>query len=882
MGPGAIARGSPAWETEFVTTSGSRDGQVRGQHGSNRPPALRPRRLVGRDCEIVEVSERIALAPLTTVTGPGGVGKTALALAVADAVAAQFPGGVFVVWLAPLRSEEHIAGEVAAQVGMPRSGGQPYEDSLTQWLADRDVLLLLDNCEHVISAVADLVEGLTSRLPRLRVLATSREPLWTLDELSYRLAPLAVVDRDATPAEIDASPAVRLFRERAGTKAQVSLDTDHAGWLLGEICRRVDGLPLAIELAAARVTGLELEDISLHLDDLFGLLPQTARRADGAQRSLRATVEWSDALLTVEDRQLLRRMAVFAGGFDLAAIKVVCGSDGQTSAEVANVTARLVEKSLLLKEDNGQYHLLETIRQYVAEQLDGAGEIDAIRERHARYYFGVALRESAATVTGPEQTHLETLRRIEDNTRIALETLITIAPQSALELAGSLNFFWWTQGRLREGIGWLERARDAAPHVPAEVRAKGLFSQAFLVAHDTDDWKAAARLVDAGSDALVGVSEPPLILGMLHSLRGECDVFNGDPKAGVVHTQIGLEISARYPGTWGRGYCLWNAGCARLAVGDEDAAIALLTEEIDLCRAHGYGVGEMAGCNVLGDIWEASGALDTAGAYWERALHLRREAGAVAAPTLMWSLPSGHAHGTMPSALLAVARVAEKQGDLATASALLREGLPLAEEMREAATAEQIVELLRKLSQVEGEERATLRPESGVWHIAFNGTSVHLPDLKGLWHLRELVSRPHQFVPALALIGASSEEPVPQGDTGPVLDREALRAYRRRLAELDDDLDDAAIHGHEARQAKRTAERDALIAELKRATGLGGRPRRSGSPAEKARLNVTRTIRHAIAELSTKFPELAEHLDASILTGLSCCYQPLTNIVWTT
>ena len=286
-------------------TGGTSDGQDGSQPNDQRATALRARRLVGRDFEIVEVIERIALTPLTTVTGPGGVGKTALALAVAAAAAPQFPDGVFVVWLASLRSAEHIAGEVAAQVGMPRSGGQSYEDALTQWLAERDVLIVLDNCEHVVSAVADLVEGLTARLPRLRVLATSREPLWALDELSYRLAPLAVVGPDASRVEIDANPAVRLFRERAGTRTQASLDTDHAGRLLGEICRRVDGLPLAIELAAARVVGLDLEDISLHLDDLFDLLPQAARRADGAQRSLRTTVEWSDALLAEEGRSLL-------------------------------------------------------------------------------------------------------------------------------------------------------------------------------------------------------------------------------------------------------------------------------------------------------------------------------------------------------------------------------------------------------------------------------------------------------------------------------------------------------------------------------------------------------------------------------------------------
>ena len=869
-----------------MTTSASdatRDGHVDTDPASHRATALRPRRLVGRDREIGELIENVALTPLTTVTGPGGVGKTVLALTVAAASTAQFPDGVFVVWLASLRSAEHVAGEVSAQVGLPRSGGQSYEDALADWLAERDVLLVLDNCEHVASAVADLVEGLTARLPRIRVLATSREPLWALDELSYRLAPLPVVGAGASRAEIDASPAVRLFRERAGARTQTSLDTDRAGHLIGEICRRVDGLPLAIELAAARVVGLDLEDISLHLDDLFDLLPQAARRADGAQRSLRATVEWSDALLTEEERHLLRQMAVFAGEFDLEAIKEICASDGQTAAKIADLTSRLVEKSLLLRQgDGGRYQMLETIRQYATEQLIAAGELDAIREHHARYYLGVALHESASTFTGPERPHLEVLRRIEDNTRIALECLLRIDPQEALALAASLNLFWWTQGKCREGIGWLERAREAAVEAPAELRATSLFCEGFLVAHDTDDWDAAATLIDLGLDALVGVSEPLLILGMLHCQRGQCDVFTGDPRSAVVRTQAGLEISSSHPGTWGRAFCLWNAAYARMAAGDEDAAIAIFTQEIDLARSRGYGIGEMVGCNVMGEIWEARGELDTARAFWERALHLRREVGAVAAPTLMMAPPIGRVHGTMPTALLAVARVAEKQGDLATASKLLREGLPIAEEMREVATAEQMVELLKKTSQVEPTQCATLRPEGGVWHIEFNGESVHVPDLKGLWHIRELVSRPREFVPAVALIGASSEEPLSRGDTGPLLDREALRQYRKRLSELDDALDDAAVRGDASSLARRSAERDALIAELKRATGLGGRPRRSGSPAEKARLNVTRTIRHAIIDLSTKAPELAAHLDESIVTGTSCCYEPRTNITWTT
>jgi hypothetical protein len=257
----------------------------------------------------------------------------------------------------------------------------------------------------------------------------------------------------------------------------------------------------------------------------------------------------------------------------------------------------------------------------------------------------------------------------------------------------------------------------------------------------------------------------------------------------------------------------------------------------------------------------------------DRALQVRKELGAVR---------MGYVHGSMASSLLAVARVAEKQGDVTTASQLLHDAIPFAEESREIDIARQVDELLRKLSQAEVTNRATLRPEGGTWHIQYNDTDVHMPDLKGFWHLRELVARPRQPVTALALVGAASDEPLPTADAGPTLDREALRQYRRRLAELDDALDAAALRGDRKRQAERTAERDALIEELKRATGLGGRPRRSGSPAEKARVNVTRTIRHAIGELASSALDVAAHLEESIVTGVACCYAPKVDIVWTT
>lgn len=671
----------------------------------------RPRRLVGRDRELVEVAETISSSSLTTVTGPGGVGKTALSLAVVAASSAHFPDGVFVVWLASLRSADLVAGEVAAQVGMKRSGGQSNADALVHWLADRDVLLMLDNCEHVVSAVAELVEELTARLPRLRVLATSREPLWVVGEVNYLLAPLPEDD------------AVGLFKECAGAGARASLDGERAGELVGEICRRVDGLPLAIELAAARVVGLDLHDILRHLDHLFDLLPQAVRRAGGEPRSLRATVEWSDALLTDDERLLLRRMAVFAGGFDLTAIEAVCGSDGQTSAQIADLAARLVEKSLLSRQaDIGVYQLLETIRQYSAEQLALAGELDVVRDRHAGYYLAVGMREAEATQSGPETPHLEELRRTEGNTRVALDRLLTIDPEAVLALTANLNLFWWSQGRMREGRVWLEQGREAAPDAPAELRATGLFCEAFLLAQDTDDWSAAAKLVDAGIEvATSAAGEPPLILAMLHGIRAECDAIDGDPAAALARATTACEVASGYQGSWGHAYCVWQLGNARRAAGDEAGAVATLRECNELATRLGTGIGEMICCNDLGELFEARGELDTARSFFDRALQVRQELGAVR---------MGYVHGSMASSLLAVARVAEKQGDIATASHLVHGAMRFAEESREAGIAREIEELRQRTSQVQSVNRATIRPDGGTWHIQYDGKDVHLSTLR--------------------------------------------------------------------------------------------------------------------------------------------------------
>jgi tetratricopeptide (TPR) repeat protein len=272
---------------------------------------------------------------------------------------------------------------------------------------------------------------------------------------------------------------------------------------------------------------------------------------------------------------------------------------------------------------------------------------------------------------------------------VALARLVEIAPETALELAVGLTIYWWTQGKLREGTGWMEQALDAASSAPSELRAAGLFSLGFLMAHDTDDWQAAARWLDEGIELLTGQPELPLILGMLHCLRGECDVFAGDASSAVARTQTGLAIAERYTGSWGLGFCLWNAAFAKQAAGEPDAALSYLRHMIELCEKGGYGIPEMVGSNTMAEILEAREELDASRALWERAYQLRRDLGASR---------MGYVHGSLPASMLAVARVASKQGDLTTAAPLLAEALPIAKAMRDPTLIRQIEEVMLGLA----------------------------------------------------------------------------------------------------------------------------------------------------------------------------------------
>ena len=319
---------------------------------------------------------------LVTLTGAGGVGKTRLAIQVAGQVAGEFGGGVWYVDLAPITDPAVVPIAVARAFGLPDQPGRSTMDTITRFVADRQMLVVLDNCEHLLDASTELVVALLGAAPGLTLLATSREAIGVAGEVGWRVPSLSLAD-----------DAIELFADRARhARPDFAVSDDNVATVT-EICRRLDGVPLAIELAAARVRALSLAEILDSLHDRFRLLTGGARTAVRRQQTLRASVDWSHALLTEPERVLFRRLAVFMGGFDLEAAQAVAGGGEVERYQVLDQLSLLVDKSLVVAEDSGdrtRYRLLETVRQYALEKLGESGEADAVRSRHRDHYTALA------------------------------------------------------------------------------------------------------------------------------------------------------------------------------------------------------------------------------------------------------------------------------------------------------------------------------------------------------------------------------------------------------------------------------------------------------------------------------------------------------------
>ena len=397
-----------------------------------------------------------------TLTGPGGCGKTRLALEVAADAQAQLPDGAWFVDLASLSDPALVAQAAALAVGVPIPASRSALEALVAHLATRETLIVLDNCEHLIDACAQLAEEVLRAGPGVRILATSREPLRCADEVVWRVPSLAEAER--------------LFIERAAAARPGFDAADGAAGAVQEICRRLDGMPLAIELAAARAAALSLEQIATRLGDSLEVLGAGRRTALTRQQTLRATIDWSHDLLTGEERVLFRRLAVFAGGFTLEAAEDVCAGSAIARRRVVDLLARLVEKSLVVAESE-RFRLLDTVRQYAAERLDAAAERDTVGLRHLDWCLALA-EEHDPLSAGPRRS-LQVLESEHDNLRAGLAWALRRDPQAALRLATRLWRFWLDRGFFAEGNRWLQTALAAAPE-QTPLRVEALLASAGL------------------------------------------------------------------------------------------------------------------------------------------------------------------------------------------------------------------------------------------------------------------------------------------------------------------------------------------------------------------------------------------------------------------
>lgn len=619
---------------------------------------------IGREREIAELLQLVPAARLLTLTGAGGCGKTRLALEVAARLRERFPDGVWQVDLSPLTDPALVTQAVASVFGIREGPHHPLSAALPGYLRNRHTLLVLDNCEHLIAACAHLADTLLRAADRLFMLATSREGLGIAGETVWRVPSLSLPDPAHGPAEtLLRHDAVRLFIERASAvDPTFSINAANAA-VVADVCVRLDGIPLALELAAARVKVLSIAQIQARLHDRFRLLTGSSRTAVARQRTLEATVEWSYRLLSGAERRLIRRLSVFAGGWTLEAAEEVTAEDASERDDVLESLSRLVDKSLVNvdsdSDGNRRYHFLETVRQYARERLFEAGEAERVRNRHLAYFHAL-VRRAAPELTSAEQVvWLHRLQREHDNLRLALEWCLEPPDRGVqgMELAEALGWFWLKRGYLREGQAWLERALAKSDGAPPVLRARTLMTLGFvqffrgdldrsealleqsaalgrteddldivafsigigaMAALERGDVAASARLA-AESLAAARASTHPATQGVPLSCLAYLALHEGDYDRAGLLLEEALDCSRRQGEKWGMGISLFDLALLRVLQHRHDEARALAAEGIGLYTEFG---------DPLGIAWHL-GILSAAEAAEGRMLRAARLRGAM-------------------------------------------------------------------------------------------------------------------------------------------------------------------------------------------------------------------------------------------------------------
>ncbi len=490
---------------------------------------------VGRRHELAELKRLLGTSHVVTVVGAGGVGKTRLALRAAEDVRRSFPGGVRLVELAALEDPALLVQAVGEALSVTDYSTRPPLDVLVERLRDRQTLIVLDTCEHVLAECATLVDTLVRALPGLRVLATSRQALGIDGEQIVELAPLSTPAPDGDFAvPLAESDAVRLFAERAVAVVPEFEVTEENEEVVAEICRRLDGLPLAIEMAVVRLRALSVRQVLERLDDRFRLLTGGSRAALPRQRTLRALFEWSYELCTEQERLMWQRVSVFAGGLDLEAAEHVCAGDGIAHEDVLELVAGLVDKSVLLRRESEgvvRYRLLDTVQRFGRELLAASGDEATLHRRHRDYYRKITSRAWAELFGATQQAWVERLRRDHANLRKALDWSLREPGEAETGLAMTAELLYhWSGYHLSEGSGWFDRSLAAATE-PGEVRAHALWAGAWVALLRDDHTTALARLKEATAIAeRLGLR---VTHGYIAFLSGMAAVCGGDLETGM-------------------------------------------------------------------------------------------------------------------------------------------------------------------------------------------------------------------------------------------------------------------------------------------------------------------------------------------------------------
>ena len=593
---------------------------------------------IGRETEITQIKRLLTESRLLTLTGSGGCGKTRLALQVAADWIEVYADGVWLVELAAISDPALVPQQVVTVLGLREEPGRTLTQTLTDYLHSKSVLVLLDNCEHLLLACASLSDTLLKVCPNLRILATSREGLGLLGEQVYRVPSLLAPDPERLPEEakdrtslVAEYDSVRLFVERARLqRLEFDLTTRNAG-PVASVCSRLDGIPLAIELAAARVKVLTVEEIEVGLANRFELLTGGSKTVLPRQQTLRAAMEWSYDLLSVPERRLLQRASVFAGGWTLEAARKVC-SDARLAAKgMLDVLTGLVDKSLVVsdeREGRSRYRMLETVREYGKERLAQAGEEAQIRGSHRDYFLGMA-EEAEPHLNGPEQGEwLERLEEEHDNLRAAL-AWCQAEPEgveAGLRLAGVLGYFWQVRGYLGLGRRYLAEVLEREGSGRATQERAKVLNGAGGMAYFQSDYEAARALLE---ERLMIFRELGDMVGVAQSLNNLGTIANdqGDNGAARALHEESLTICRELGNKSGIAFSLNNLGLVANDQGDNGAAKVLYEESLMIFRELGNRRGIAYSLNSLGTIANDQGDYEAARALLEESLTIQRELG---------------------------------------------------------------------------------------------------------------------------------------------------------------------------------------------------------------------------------------------------------------